>query len=283
MDAFDIAIEGLHTETGPGVYEVAIRYDEALRAADKAALFKTRHEAALRAARALGDVHGEVERRAPGLERAPASVALERRTQNERLLRREARRDKLSKTRAHYLGGQVALMPELTALYSPTINSYKRYVPGVWAPLTATWGVENRTCAIRAIPGGREGDAARVPADRGGHQPVHRDRDVPRRGPLGHRERRSSRRRRSTGDASANWETSRPQLPRTLREATHRSLEVSRGARKVLGEAFVDHYVRTREWEVRQYERAVTDWELRRYFEADLMARRRAIVARVNG
>ena len=44
-------------------------------------------------------------------------------------------------------------MPELTALYSPTINSYKRYVPGVWAPLNATWGVENRTCAIRAIPG----------------------------------------------------------------------------------------------------------------------------------
>src|SRR5438105_9405196 len=45
-------------------------------------------------------------------------------------------------------------MPELTAIYSPTINSYKRYVPGVWAPLTASWGIENRTCAIRAIPGG---------------------------------------------------------------------------------------------------------------------------------
>ncbi len=44
-------------------------------------------------------------------------------------------------------------MPELTALVSPTINSYKRYVPGVWAPLNASWGVENRTCAIRAIPG----------------------------------------------------------------------------------------------------------------------------------
>ena len=62
--------------------------------------------------------------------------------------------DGLSKTMRHYIGGQCALMPELTALYSPTINAYKRYVPGVWAPLTATWGVENRTCAVRVIGAG---------------------------------------------------------------------------------------------------------------------------------
>jgi glutamine synthetase len=58
-----------------------------------------------------------------------------------------------------------------------------------------------------------------------------------------------------------------PALPRTLKEATAR-LASSERARKILGEAFVDHYVRTRDWEVRQFERAVTDWELRRYFEA---------------
>jgi glutamine synthetase len=45
-------------------------------------------------------------------------------------------------------------------------------------------------------------------------------------------------------------------------------LSRSEPAREVLGEAFVDHYVRTRTWEARQYARAVTDWELRRYFEA---------------
>ena len=48
-------------------------------------------------------------------------------------------------------------MPTLTALFSPTVNSYKRYVPGVWAPLTASWGVENRTCAIRVIPADAKG------------------------------------------------------------------------------------------------------------------------------
>jgi glutamine synthetase len=67
------------------------------------------------------------------------------------------------------------------------------------------------------------------------------------------------------GDASKSDAGFAP-LPRTLREATA-TLASSAAARTVLGEAFVDHYVRTRDWEVRQYERAVTDWELRRYFE----------------
>jgi glutamine synthetase len=68
------------------------------------------------------------------------------------------------------------------------------------------------------------------------------------------------------GDASSATDT-RPALPRTLREATAR-LEASTIAREILGAPFVDHYVRTRDWEARQYERAVSDWELARYFEA---------------
>jgi len=70
----------------------------------------------------------------------------------------------------------------------------------------------------------------------------------------------------SIGDAS-NASDARPALPRTLREATAR-LEASTVAREILGATFVDHYVRTRDWEARQYERAVTEWELARYFEA---------------
>jgi glutamine synthetase len=69
----------------------------------------------------------------------------------------------------------------------------------------------------------------------------------------------------ASGDASSGASGFSP-LPRTLKEATAR-LEKSEVARGVLGEAFVDHYVRTRDWEVRQFERVVTDWELRRYFE----------------
>src|SRR5438309_3909518 len=57
----------------------------------------------------------------------------------------------MSKALRHYLGGQMELMPEFTALYWPTINSYKRSVENTWAPVAATWGVENRTAAIRLI------------------------------------------------------------------------------------------------------------------------------------
>jgi len=170
----------------------------------------------------------------------------------------------ISAVARHYLGGQIALMPELTALVSPTINSYKRYVPGVWAPLNASWGVENRTCAIRAIAAGAKGtrlEYRQTAADMNpyiamaatlaaGLWGIEQGQEPP--APV-------------EGDASARDDL--VGLPRTLREATDR-LERSQLARELLGEGFVDHYVRTRDWECRQYERAVTEWELRRYFEA---------------
>jgi glutamine synthetase len=56
-------------------------------------------------------------------------------------------------------------------------------------------------------------------------------------------------------------------LPRSLSEATER-LARSENARAILGAPFVDHYVRTRDWEVRQFDRVVTEWELARYFES---------------
>ena len=62
------------------------------------------------------------------------------------------------------------------------------------------------------------------------------------------------------------YEANGEPLPASLREATAR-LSESKQARELLGETFVDHYVRTREWECRQFESAVTKWELERYFE----------------
>src|SRR5207342_2928626 len=53
----------------------------------------------------------------------------------------------------HFVGGQRALMPETLAMVASTVNSYRRLIPGFWAPTDATWGVENRTTALRVIPG----------------------------------------------------------------------------------------------------------------------------------
>ena len=266
MAAFDIPIEALHTETGPGVYEVAIRYDDALRMADKAALFKTAMKQ-LCAKRGLavtfmakwnaslpgssGHLHQSLWQKG-----ADADVPL---------FHDGAADDRLSALARHYLGGQVELMPELTALYSPTVNSYKRYVPGVWAPLTASWGHENRTCAIRAIkgsPGATRLEYRQTAADINPYVAIATCLAAG----LWGIENRVSPPPPARGDASGDEAGYRP-LPRTLREA-NALLAASTRARTILGDGFVDHYVRTRDWEVRQYERAVSDWELKRYFES---------------
>ena len=171
--------------------------------------------------------------------------------------------DKMSKLMRQYIAGQLQLMPELAALICPTVNSYKRLIPGVWAPTNTTWGIDNRTVALRAVLGPSP-KSSRVEyrlagADINPHlaiaaslasglHGIEKTLELP---PA------------STGSA---YETDARPLPRSLADATA-LLKASPIARDLLGEEFVDHYVRTREWEVRQYERAVTDWELERYFE----------------
>ncbi len=263
MRAFDVEIEGLHTETGPGVFEVAIRYDEALAAADKAALFKV-------GMKQIAHDHGlSVTFMAKWNAALPGSSG----HLHQSLWRGgdnvfAAGPGEMTETMRHYIGGQCALMPELTALYSPTINAYKRYVPGVWAPLTATWGVENRTTAIRLIGLGTPAARVEYRQTAADINPYIAMATCLAAGLYGieHEIEPPPAVRGDAGDGSAPDPGRRP-LPRTLAEAT-RLLAESKAAREILGEAFVDHYVRTRAWEVRQYERAVTDWELKRYFEA---------------
>lgn len=267
MASFDVGLEALHTETGPGVYEAAIRYDDALRAADKAALFKTqmkslasRHGLSVTfMAKWSHDLPGSSGHLHQSLWSA-ATPGAERRN----VFFDPQAADRLSTVGRHYIGGQVELMPELTALYSPTVNSYKRYVPGVWAPLTASWGVENRTCAIRVISGTPSSTRVEYRQTAADINPYVAIATCLAAGLYGI-DNRVDPPPAASGDASSGERLAA--IPRSLRDATAR-LAASDRARQILGEAFVDHYVRTRDWEVRQYERAVTDWELRRYFEA---------------
>jgi len=260
MDRFGIPIEGLHTETGPGVYEVAIQYDEALRAADKAALFKT---AMKLVASRLGYAVTFMAKWNHDLPGSSGHIHQSLWKQGKNAFYDASSDDKLSALAKHYLAGQLALMPEWTALISPTINSYKRYVPGVWAPLNASWGFENRTCAIRAIPGSAKSTRLEHRQTAADINPYIAMAAVLASGLWGIEQKKSPP-PPVQGDASARAELA--PLPRTLREATE-LLAKSDHARALLGEGFVDHYVRTREWECRQYERVVTEWELGRYFE----------------
>jgi glutamine synthetase len=171
----------------------------------------------------------------------------------------------MSKVMQHYVAGQVALLPAITALIAPTINSYKRMVRGAWSPTLATWGMDNRTTALRVITGAWVSPnstrvefrfaaadmnpyiamAASVAA---GLYGIEKELPLP---------------PETTGNG---YDAKAAALPATLRLATE-ALAASREVREILGAPFVDHYLRTRDWECRQFESAVTKWELERYFE----------------
>lgn len=264
LAAFDVPLEGFHTETGPGVYEAAIAVEPGLTAADRAALFKVavkeiagRHSLTptfmakwnANLPGSSGHIHQSLSHDGKG-----------------NLFAGPAEDGGMSATMRHYIAGLLANMQELTAIFCPTVNSYKRTVPGAWAPVNATWGVDNRTTAIRAIPAaaGSGGKSTRVElrltgADinpylamaaslAAGLDGIERKLELP--APMVNA---------YSGEA--------PPLPRTLAEATA-LFRHSRVASEWMGEEFVEHYGSTREWEVRQYDKAVTDWELARYFES---------------
>jgi glutamine synthetase len=260
-NAFDIEIEGMHTETGPGVYESAIKYDDLEKAADRAVLFKTVVKEVCARHGLTACFMAKWNAKLPGCS-GHVHQSLWDLQGEKNLFHDPAQKDGMSKVLRHYLGGQVELMPELTALYWPTINSYKRSVENTWAPTTATWGRENRTTAIRLIgdsPKSTRLEYRQLGADMNAYVGMaaslaaglygieHEIEPPP---PV-------------TGNG---YLAKAKPLPRNLKEATQ-LLKESVRARELLGEGFVDHYVRTREWEVRQYERAVTTWELERYFE----------------
>ena len=261
LRAFDVELESLHTETGPGVYEAAIRYDTVGRAADKAALFKTAVKEMAARHGLMATFMAKWNARLPGSS-GHLHQSLWDREGQKNLFYDPSCPQAISSPMRHYLAGQLQVMPEVMAVICPTVNSYKRIVPGTWAPTNVSWGVDNRTTALRAIPSGAQ--SARLEyrlagADGNPHLTMaaalatglygieHKLEPPP---PV---------------SASA-YEGNLPPLPRTLAEATER-LKQSRAARECLGDAFVDHFVATREWEVRQFNASVGDWELERYFE----------------
>lgn len=280
-----IELEGYHTETGPGVYEVAIQYSDPVSLADQAHLFKT-------TAKCVGLSHGimptfmaKPHNDLPGCSGhihislseinglkniffrntaiAPTSNSWwdQPLREGEQLVS-----EHVTSCMRSFLAGVLKGLPSVMACFAPTINSYKRLVENYWAPITVSYGIENRTSAVRIITPPTCSDSAtrleiRVPgADANpylavgailacGFEGIHQGMklELP----------------ASTGDN----QTAGTRLARNLKEAIDEMEKEGSFARHVLGDAFVNHFAGTRKHEWRIWERAVTNWEMNRYIE----------------
>jgi glutamine synthetase len=261
MGAYGVPIEGLHTETGPGVYEAAIQFSAALEAADRALLFKGATKEIGARFGIMPSFMAKWHQKYPG---CSGHVHQSLSDGKKNLFFDDKGRHKMSKLFESFLAGQVAVLMQFAPMFWPTINSYKRLVDGFWAPVKPTWGVDNRTASFRVIAGSPKSTrletrcpgsdvnpylamAALLAAGLHGVEkklklttpPIH-----------------------GTNEGSENI----PRAPRSLKETTA-IFKASDTARDWFGDDFVDHFAATREWEWRQWQDAVTDWERVRYFE----------------
>jgi glutamine synthetase len=261
MGAFGIPIEGLHTETGPGVYEAAILFSEALEAADRAILFKT-------GAKEIGARYGIMpsfmakwSAQYPG---CSGHVHQSLSDGKKNLFHDAKGRYGISKLFESYLAGQIAVAMQFAPMFWPTINSYKRLVDGFWAPVKPTWGIDNRTASFRVIAGSPKSTRLETRCPGADVNPYLAMAAVIAAGLHGVEKNLKLTTKPITGTNQGAENV--PRAPRTLIETT-RIFKGSDVARDWLGDDFVDHFAATREWEWRQWLDGVTDWELKRYFE----------------
>ncbi len=266
-----VEIEGYNREHGPGMYEMNIHYGNALTAADRTMLFKTGvkeicHQMGLTAC--FMAKWNDQEDGSSG----HSHMSLWDRNLERNLFWDENAEGRMSPLMRQFLAGLLDKLPEFMALYAPVINSYKRYIEGTWAPLNTTWGMDNRTCSVRVINNSKRSIRLenRVPgADANfylvfsamlasGLYGIENQLELPAR-------LEGNAYDPATVTAAIERGQIKP-LARNLTAATD-LLEQSEVAREYLGADFVEHFVATRRWEVKEYEKAVTNWDRRRYLE----------------
>jgi glutamine synthetase len=256
-------IEGLHTETGPGVLEAALSVDKALEGADRAALFKTFMKVLAQRRGLMATFMAKWSNNWPG---QSGHIHVSLKGKDGKSVFYDAKKPHtMSDKQRWFVGGQQALMPELLGMVSCTVNSYSRLVPGFWAPTNATWGVENRTCALRVIPGSEKSQRVEYRIAAADMNPYLAFAVALGSGLYGI-ENKIEPMPAIVGNSYDMKHPAKLDLPRTLWEAAQR-LRKSKAAAELFGEPFVDHWASTREWEEREFRKHITDWELARYFE----------------
>jgi glutamine synthetase len=261
-ETMDMGIEGLHTETGAGVIEAALRVAEGLEAADRAALFKLFTKVLAQKRDWLATFMAKWSKDWPG---CGGHMHMSLWKDGKPAFFEVMAAHRMSRTMRQFVGGQQALMPELLAMVAPTVNSYRRLIPGFWAPTVSTWGVENRTTALRVIGGAAKSTRVEYRVAAADANPYLALAAAIGSGLWG-LEHKLDPGEPIQGNSYEQKHPAKWQLPRTLMEAAGR-LKASKAARDLFGDAFVDHYSATREWEEREFRKAITEWELDRYME----------------
>ncbi|MFC7050001.1 glutamine synthetase family protein [Emcibacter nanhaiensis] len=258
-----ISLESLHEEMGPGFMEAALQYGAGVDVADSAVLFRTfakiiaqRNDMLMSfMARWSNDADGQsghVHMSLADLEGQP-------------LFHDDGDADKMSQTMKYFIGGLQAAMGDFLLMFAPNINSFKRLVPGIFAPISAEWGIENRTCAIRAIPGKPKSSRIECRTPGADSNPYLSLAGVLAAGLYGI-ENRIEPSQPTKGNAYEAEVPEALRLPGSFAEAIER-FRGSSVARSYFGDMFVDAYADTRAEQLHQFAAMVTDRELERFFE----------------
>ena len=265
-----LPLEGLHCETGPGVWEAALAAAEGLEAADRAVLFKTFCKAFFQRREQMATFMAKWSMDYPG-QSGHYHFSFLREDDSNAFASDSPGTGEVPDQARWALGGLVRYIPELLPMLAPTVNSFTRLVKGAWAPTASSWGIDNRTAAFRFIPSARAegGDKQHIECRVGG---ADGNPYLAAAATLGAALMGMEQRIEPPAAVVGNAYDIEETLPAewrfspTLRDAATR-FGASACARELFGGVFVDHFAATRLWEARQAERHVDDWQLGRYFE----------------
>ena len=263
MSGAGLYVESAKGECNLGQHEIAFRYADALTTCDNHSIYKTgAKEIAAQEGMSLtfmakpNDREGNSCHIHLSLREADAAGRL-----NGRAILAGDAASGMSRIGEQFLAGQIAALREFCLLYAPNINSYKRFVPGSFAPTAVRWGVDNRTCALRLVGHGPSLRAEnRVPG--GDVNPYLAVAGMIAAGLHGI-DSELSLQDAYEGNAYADGG---PRVPHTLRDALE-LWENSALAKQAFGPDVVAHYANYARVELTAFDAAVTDWELRRGFE----------------
>ena len=260
LQASGIPIENSKGEWGPGQEEINVRYADALTMADRHVVMKNGIK---EIAHLQGKAITFMAKWDFGLAGSSSHIHMSLADKKGNIFFDPKGEHGMSQTMRHYVAGLLKYAQDITYFLAPYINSYKRFQVGTFAPTKAIWSRDNRTAGFRLC--GEETKSIRIECRIGGADlnPYLAFAALIAAGLRGIDEKLELE-APYAGDAYAGKRLR--EVPKTLRDATEQ-LRKSKLLKEAFGEAVVAHYVHTAEWEQFEYDRRITDWELKRGFE----------------